>query len=519
MKKQTKYFLFILLALIFTITGSSAQTIKNNNSKISPLTYQAGNRIAFVLDGKEYNLQQIITHLLKENHDIKQLLYDAEMSDSNYQKFQKKYAFFLIGSARANDTEYSEDLVRFTGTKSKERDASIALSKGFSSGTNITAGFSKNYTNNIDKNPQFGDVRYHQPVFFVKLEQELLKNLFGYQERRQNAILKNSDKMIHDIAVLQASSVIVNSIVKSWQLTMHYSELENAKLKLRETKRVRGIIARNTRIGFSEKFELNLWNSLVASNQAMVANYDYQLKESIRAVKVTFNLPEDFHANNIAIFKKSLPDLNFETAFNKAQKHRADYQNNLLAVQNIQMQLQIFKNDALPSLKGEVSYASAGQRDSYGDALNDSLANKNPSVEAKVSLTYAFDDPEQETNERDAEINLKKSKLELQKSKRTLKNDILNAIDGAKTSYKTYTKAREARIQSERYYASMRKHLRRGKYSSSVVNDALSTMIDSRQRELQALINYNVSLLRFDLAQNCLFINNKIEINKFISKK
>jgi len=49
-----------------------------------------------------------------------------------------------------------------------------------------------------------------------------------------------------------------------------------------------------------------------------------------------------------------------------------------------------------------------------------------------------------------------------------------------------------------------------------VVKNALDAMIDSRQRELNALVQYNITLLRYDLATNFMFDRYKIDVNAYI---
>jgi hypothetical protein len=51
-----------------------------------------------------------------------------------------------------------------------------------------------------------------------------------------------------------------------------------------------------------------------------------------------------------------------------------------------------------------------------------------------------------------------------------------------------------------------------------VVKNGLDAMIETRQRELEALVQYNVALLQLDLAKNELFDRYKIDVNKYIPK-
>ncbi len=50
------------------------------------------------------------------------------------------------------------------------------------------------------------------------------------------------------------------------------------------------------------------------------------------------------------------------------------------------------------------------------------------------------------------------------------------------------------------------------------MKNGLDAMVASRQQELEALVQYNVSLLQLDLATNSLFERFNINVDKYIPK-
>ena len=67
------------------------------------------------------------------------------------------------------------------------------------------------------------------------------------------------------------------------------------------------------------------------------------------------------------------------------------------------------------------------------------------------------------------------------------------------------------------YYASILANLRMGKISLAIVKNALDALNDSRQRELEGLVQYNIMLLQFDLATNELLEKYKVDVNKYLA--
>ena len=73
----------------------------------------------FTLDGKTVTLSEYIMLLLEKNSDSLAASYALGMTDTDYQKFQKKYAFYLNGEASATKAKYPDVLASITTHRSK----------------------------------------------------------------------------------------------------------------------------------------------------------------------------------------------------------------------------------------------------------------------------------------------------------------------------------------------------------------------------------------------------------------
>ncbi len=515
-----------LLILLISQPGF-AQNNENEENKNQSIEVEFADEAAFVIDGKKLTLGDAIRLVLTENRDTLSGAYDVAMSDSDYRKYGKKYSPFINLEGGTKYSEYPEEMGPMVGADERITDATLALSKMFSTGTTLSAGLTHQYTK-ITQRPvvipgmgeiTFGQAEYYRPVLFASVQQELLKNSFGYSERRQREMLKNYGKIQREALIYQLSGLVVQVVVDYWTVVISSSAVDNAKLKLRETKRVRNITAANVRLGLAERFDLNYYNTLVAAAEATFAATQQQYRDTVRKLLRTLNFDKDTEITGNAVVANKLPIIDESESLKIAFEKRADYQNALLSLKNAQMELEMYENEGLPSVTAEFNVSALGQKDEMNEAYSDTTAAKYPSWEARLKVTYPLDDSEQKTNERNARFKLEQAKLMLDKYKREVRDDVVSAIERIKTYYTMYEKARESRKQAEIYYRRLYQSMKRGRFTAATVKNALDAMVDSRQRELEALIQYNISILEFDVARNYLFDRYQIKVDNYIPKE
>lgn len=196
-----------------------------------------------------------------------------------------------------------------------------------------------------------------------------------------------------------------------------------------------------------------------------------------------------------------------------------DYLNAKRSMENAQLELDMYENDALPSLVGSVTLSTTDVNTEMNDSYSNTASMKNPSFEARLKMTYPLDNQDQQVNERNARWKIEQSRQDIKKYERLVKDDVTSKIENINTTYKLYQKAKEAREQAEIYYNRMYANLRRGRFTASVVREALDGLISSREGELRALVYFNASLLQFEVSKNQLFETYKIDVEKYIPKE
>jgi len=515
-----------ILSLIITLSLSLSTAVwsqDNEDTKISskPIEIELADEAAIVIGGFRITLTEAIKKAIENNQDILTGKYDVAMSDTYYEQFQAKYSPYFSASAGITSSKYPELAQSKYGESNKTIDISSSLAKSFSTGTTIAGGVTNSYSSTKwqDTLPySMYPEKTNTPVLFVSIEQELLKNAFGYNDRKQQKILQNSTLMQKDQIIYGLSLVVVGVIVDYWTVIVNKTQLDNSTLMLQETRKVRRIVSDNVKLGLAEQFELNYWNSLIASSEASVSQAEQNYRDALRKFLQVVNMSDEITMQERAILQNKLPVINSEEALKKAYIKRADYLNAKRSLENAKLQLDIDGNGALPSLTGSVTISSMDVNESTGESYSNASSMKYDSYEAQVKLTYPLADSNQKVSERNSRWKVEQAKFQVDKYSRIVKDDVTSKVEKVNTNYKLYQKAREARIQAEIYYSKMLINLRRGRFTAAVVRNSLDALINSREAELQLLVLFNASLLEFEVAKNDLFETYKIDVEKYIPK-
>ncbi len=523
----------ISIIMVIVLLGQiSIFAQQKNNSVIRSLGVELADEPAVILNGMKITLGQAIRQAIERNYDILAGSYELAMTDSNYRKFLDTYYFSFMAEGAVKYEKYPPDLYIQAGKTLTQVNTNLTLAKRFKSGTTLSATM---YHEHAQKKfdpivapvvgssgflyiPTLQDPFYHQPALYLILEQELLKNAFGSNWRRMEKILKNGEKIQRETTLHMLSLVVVKVITDYWTVIVNQSQMENAELLVQETKKVRNITAANVRYGMADRFNLNYYNTLVASSEANLEQARQEYRNSLRNFLTTINMDPDTTVSGTAVLSNRLRDVSVEESLKSAYRNRADYRSAKLTMENAKLNLKIRKNKALPSLSLGLTVAPFSQRDDFGRAYADVASVKYPSIEGRIKLTYPIGSNSQKVDERNARFQLKQAELQLQKTEREVKDDIISKVEQIETSYRLYRKAREARKQSELFYRGMIANLRRGRLSAATVKNGVDALVQSRMGELGALVQYNVSLLMLDVARNELFEKYNIDVDNYIPK-
>lgn len=515
---------FLVLNSAFAQAAAKASDDKPANSEKSK------EKQTFTIEGVEIPIEKAIELVIKKNLTLRAAKYDLIKTDTAARKFNKKYA--PVVSAEGNYSKQKNPVsgnTVFSGTEMYQMDVTASISKLFSTGTLVQLGVTEIYSDSNDQaltmnmgmsevviKPE--DPAYHKPNFFIYIQQELLRNSFGYQERKDEKILKNSAKMQRDALLFELSGLVVGALIDYWQVTIQKEALKNAELELKSARYVRNIIARNIRIGLAERFDLNQYNAIVESAESKVALSKQNYAEAVRKLLRTINMPPETKVEGITNLVDTLPNLNKEKALEAAFSKRVDYRNSLLDLENAELEVKKYENGALPSLTANFKISSYGQDEKIAPAWGDTAKLTYPAWSAGIKMSYPLWDEGVKTDVRNSHLHVKQAKIKLEDMKQEIRDDVLNKLERVRLQHKVLIKTRNARVQSEAYYYRLMARARQGKFNSVQVKNALDSVTHARQQELEMLVQYNISLLQFELAKNEIFDKYKIDIEKIIKE-
>ncbi|HEY1405933.1 MAG TPA: TolC family protein [Spirochaetota bacterium] len=478
--------------------------------------------------GQKLTLEQAIQLALERNHDLLSTRLEAAMSDSAYRTYDAKYDITLNASAGIQYQKTPPKLYETTNYKDQTTYmASGSVMKTFSTGTTFSAGVTEtnSKTNVVAANDKgefvnVGNQSVYVPVLFATIQQELLKNSFGFSDRAQLRILENTTKAQRNGQIQAISGLITGTLIDVWNVSLKKSARDIADQSVRETKRVRDVVAGNARLGISETYDLNLYNAMLAGSEASFVYADQAYRDAVRKLFRTFNyevsgdLPE---LSDLTVLSDVYSEVNIDTAIKTALAKRVDYINAQIALESAKESVSLSTNGSLPSLVVSGTVSSTAAEDSAAKANGKASVLDTPTYQVKVAASYPLENTAQGTALRDSRYKVRQAELNFEKIRLAVKDDVVSNAEQIKVGYTAYQKAKTARQESERYYQSIQANLRMGKISIAVVKNALDSLNSSRQNELNALVQYNIILLQFDLATNELLEKYKVDVDKYIA--
>ncbi len=510
------------IVISFCMVFSSLYSIENKNSS-KPTTL--GDSTYIEIGNDRLSLSDAMKLVIFKNLTLRKAMYDLFQTDTQLLKFRKKYDIHLGLEGKfsySKRTVFSEIQRSFQGDTTTQYDVVGSIRKKFSTGTEIIGGI--NNINYYDVNePGFGDAPATPPFyrhgFFVQIKQELLKNFLGRSDRSTERALKTRVSIQRSFLINQLSNILVETIADYWSVTISKKTLDTRLLELSSTKRVRQIIIRNSRLGLSEKFDVNRYNSLVASAENKVAKTRYQYKEAQRKLIRQVDLPSDTKITGVTDLSEKLPQ-NFvlSEAISAAFEKRVDYKNAVLELKAFELEKEVSTNSVLPSLLLDFKLQTASQADKFGDSFAQAHSYEFPSFDVKLKMNYPLFGKEVYADVRNAELKLRQQKIEIKELKKELRDDVISKYENLLLTYGVLKKSRVIQRESAAYYSGIFRRSRQGKFNSETVKNALDGMISSRLQYLQELVNYNLALLRYDLSKNEIFERYGLDIEDLLKR-
>jgi outer membrane protein TolC len=479
-----------------------------------------------------FSIQEAIHRALENDPKILRKKLELANSSRDEMKNQGRYSWRVVAGANIsqNKNPFNQSTI-LSGTKAQTNEYNLGLEKLFSTGTyfkvNVgTKRFDNNAFEDSFRTPAGFNALGIGPLYTgsvsVTIAQELLKNSFGYKERKTEEILENNTLILKDQLEQELANLIVGSLVEYWDYSVKDNAAKTYEQLLANTKNIRNLTIRKRSLGLSESFEVNQWNALLAQAESQLQNAIVERDEAKRKLIRTLDLPANTDFAKTTPLNEDLPTpLNYTADLEYAYLHRADYKNIARKKENAELAMKMANNDALPSLKvsGSMGYQAqnlVGHGQNFSDKKTGVSSGLYPIKQGALDFSYPIADKGVKAGIRDAEIQKRQANLESEDIHKFVADDVKTRIDVLKVSHKIYKNAEVTELETRKYYNGVLRSFQQGRFNAVSVKNALDALIQDQLNLIRTKVDYNINLHRYYVSKNSLFEEYKIDREKLV---
>ncbi len=224
--------------------------------------------------------EDVLVNLLRESSAIKLLAREMVKADSSHVRSRETYAPKLsVDGGYRKATMPATGMAAFTGNEQYQWDLTTSVSKSFMTGTNVSLSLSESLFDAND--PAIGapgtgfykpqDPSLHSPTLSLTFRQEILRNAFGYSQRKMDRALASMTVIRRRDLAHQASGLAMKILAVYWRVGTEKSALGHAEQELAESGKLLKIATENVRYGKTERYDLHQFRALVLISETKVA--------------------------------------------------------------------------------------------------------------------------------------------------------------------------------------------------------------------------------------------------------
>jgi len=477
------------------------------------------------------SLEEVVQIVINNSNTVQLQQLEIIKSDTDLKKEESKYApsiDFKFQSYEKIDKQLPQSI--FQGTKINQDTYSVGIQKLFESGTFFRIeGSDTRFDSNAGEgiialtNPilqQLKQPPLHTGAIKILFQQDLLKNAFGYSQKRLNEIARKKSLIQKEQLEFQLAGLIVKTMVDYWTLAIAEQEVKTANGLLNNVNTIRNITYQKLRYGLAEAFEVNQWDALysqaeIAVNVAILER-DTKRRELLR----TLNLDPEIELTGSTDLITEFPnDIDVKKDVEIALQTRQDYKSILHSYDIARMSKELAENNLLPTMRIGGQYASRDFGRYSGSAWDQVQTGKYPEKAIEFKIEYPLWDEGAKVDARNARIALAQLEIQKKELERQIKDDIELGYKQIQTAYDSLKKAQNAYNKTNQFYLGLLDGYRKGRFNATAIKNALDALLQAEKGYNQALINYNITLVRYDLLRNKIFDKFNIKIDEVLNKK
>ncbi len=464
----------------------------------------------------------LIRLILSRSIDVRDRTLQAAQSDTQLKRLEGQYATrpyaVISGDSRHNRLDsnvYGPNISAADGSVFRQRSATAGVTRQFSTGTSIGLSTSDNRYEYSSPNTNPDPLPFHRDDLTISISQDLLRNAFGVNQRRQYDIARENSTALRESIADQISRSAAGSLVAFWRLAYSSETVRIQNLQTDNSKTIRNLVTRRVRIGLSEDYEIYQWNNNVINSENQLRNALTEREKQRLDLLRSINMESGFGESDTLLLFESMPeDVDEEKDISMALERRLDLMSVRRYLASSRAVLEASENNLLPSLTLNGSFSSRdwgrNAHSAYGQVPYGSYPQSGVSLRIDVPLW----DESLKVEARNARIEADRAKLAEELMTRQVRDEVRKAILDLRNSYQIFSESRIALNQSELYYNRVLMRYQQGRAQTIVLNLALNSLVQAKQNLNTARINFNIAMVQYDVARNYLFERYSIDMDR-----
>ena len=495
-------------------------------------------------EGLTLSLEDAIVKALRNNLNVAVSVYGPEIADAGLTMAKET---FLPQLDLSFNTQKNENppywWLQGAGTiRTDQKDYGATLVQRVPTGANISLSLSS-YRSETNESFQLINPRYGSTLR-LDITQPLLRN-FGFKVNRKQILVAQNNL---DISQSQLRSTLQDTIYQVqeayWNLVY---AIESFKVNQQSLQLARDLLAKSRKeveVGVLAPLEVLNAEAVVAQREADILQAEILIKRSEDVVKSLINLSGDEAVWTRRIIPADKPSfekktVSLESALSEAMARRPDLESSRKTIESSEINFSFARNQMLPGLDLQISYWSPGisgdrikyldnnpflgiiigkEKGSGSDSLRDAmkLLYKNWTVGLTLSLPLSNFLTRSQYAQANLELGQNLARLKSQEQQVML--EVNDAVRSIETDAKRVNAYRLARELAEKRLEAEEKKLRVGLTTNYFVLQFQEELANARSMEIKSLIDYNLSLARYERAVGSSLDNHGIKVSDVTGK-
>ena len=450
----------------------------------------------------ELTLEEVRAAALANNLDLKVELVDPAIAEQTVDIERAKFEAVFAGSARYSTAELTPGGDPFSGQIYE-----AAIEKPLPTGTSIITSvpFTKD------------DSGVSEAAVSVSVIQSLLRGA-GTRVNTQSIRIASYQKGIVDAGTkLAAINILANVDINYWFLYAARKELdvrrEQYKLAQDQMRHARNKVG----AGSAPKFEIVRAEAGLSGRLEDVITAETAVRDRERDLKRIMNRKDMPLNSETAIVPTTDPDpkgidLNAETLAASALTNRMDMIQLELRLAISDLNVELARNDTLPQVDLDYTYAAAGQAGETGRAFRNVFDKPAEDHSVGLSATIPMGNRAAQARLRQARLERVRNQADRERIEQLVRQEVYESVDGLQQNWRRILAAEQGAVTALRDYQVEQQQFQLGMSTSTDVLFAASRLADAQLRRIRAFAEYEIAQIQVARATGTLLGRGNVQL-------